>query len=185
VFPGIGLGAILSKSVNITQNMIYASGEALSNALLPQEIADNWLYPDISRIREVSVIVTRKVIRAAQADKMDRELALRNISDEQLDEYIRVRMYDPFREHEKVAHEIEDMTGRKPPAPVAATNGSAPSPAPATTTAPAAETPAAAADAAAPATTKSEAPPNKPLIRSVSQFLRHSLHLGRSSEKAH
>jgi malate dehydrogenase (oxaloacetate-decarboxylating)(NADP+) len=116
---------------------------------------------------------------------MDRELALRNISDEQLDEYIRVRMYDPFREHEKVAHEIEDMTGRKPPAPVAATNGSAPSPAPATTTAPAAETPAAAADAAAPATTKSEAPPNKPLIRSVSQFLRHSLHLGRSSEKAH
>jgi malate dehydrogenase (oxaloacetate-decarboxylating)(NADP+) len=172
--------------------MIYASGEALSNALLPQEIADNWLYPDISRIRDVSVIVTRKVIRAAQADKMDRELALRNISDEQLDEYIRARMYDPFREHEKVAHEIEDMTGRKPPAPVAAADASTPTPAPATTTAAVAETPAAAADAAADATVfpppKSEITPsntNKPLIRSVSQFLRHSLHLGRSSEKAH
>ena len=98
MFPGIGLGAILSKSVNVTQNMIYASAEALSTSLLPQEIADNWLYPDIRRIREVSVIVTRGVIRAAQKDHMDRELALRNISDEELDDYIRTRMYDPFTE---------------------------------------------------------------------------------------
>ena len=78
VFPGIGLGAILSKSVNVTQNMIYASGAALPNALLESEIADNWLYPNISRIREVSVAVTREVIRTAQKDKVDRELSLRN-----------------------------------------------------------------------------------------------------------
>lgn len=95
--------------------MIYASGEAISNALLPQEVADNWLYPDISRIRDVSVIVTRKVIRAAQKDHVDRELALRNISDEQLDDYIRTRMYDPFTEHEKLAHEISDLTGKPQP----------------------------------------------------------------------
>lgn len=123
VFPGIGLGAILSKAVNITQNMIYASGEAISNALLESEIAENWLYPDISRIRDVSVIVTRKVIRAAQQDKMDRELALRNISDEELDEYIRARMYDPFREHEKVQHEIADLTSHLKPAAAPTTAG--------------------------------------------------------------
>lgn len=78
--------------------MIYASAEALSTSLLPEEVADNWLYPNIKRIREVSVIVTRGVIRAAQKDSMDRELALRNISDEELDDYIRTRMYDPFTE---------------------------------------------------------------------------------------
>ena len=89
--------------------MIYASAEALSTSLLPSEIEDNWLYPAINRIRDVSVVVTRGVIRAAQKDGMDRELALRNISDEELDDYIRERMYDPFTEHKKVDHEIEEL----------------------------------------------------------------------------
>lgn len=109
VFPGIGLGAILSKSVSVTQNMIYASAEALSTALTEDELKRNWLYPAIERIRDVSVIVTRGVIRASQQDKVDRELALRNISDEDLDEYIRERMYDPHTEHKKIAGEIEEI----------------------------------------------------------------------------
>ena len=89
--------------------MIYASAESLSTSLTKEEVSDNWLYPDIRRIREVSVIVTRGVIRAAQKDGMDRELALRNLSDEDLDEYIRARMYDPFKEHEKVVEEIKEL----------------------------------------------------------------------------
>ena len=111
VFPGIGLGAILSKAVSVTQGMIYASAEALSEALLPEETAENWLYPDIARIRDVSVVVTRGVIRAAQADKVDRELALRNCSDEEIEEFIRHRMYDPFTEHEKVEEELRELAG--------------------------------------------------------------------------
>jgi malate dehydrogenase (oxaloacetate-decarboxylating)(NADP+) len=103
------MGAILSKAVNVTQNMIYASAESLSTSLLPEEVAENWLYPNINRIRDVSVIVTRGVIRAAQKDGMDRELALRNLSDDELDEYIRARMYDPFHEHEKVGNEIREL----------------------------------------------------------------------------
>ena len=89
--------------------MIYASAESLSTSLTESEIADNWLYPDIRRIREVSVVVTRGVIRAAQKDGMDRELALRNLNDEDLDDYIRARMYDPFKEHEKVGDEIKEL----------------------------------------------------------------------------
>jgi malate dehydrogenase (oxaloacetate-decarboxylating)(NADP+) len=89
--------------------MIYASAEALSTALLPNEIEQNWLYPAIERIRDVSVIVTRGVIRSAQAEKVDRELALRNISDDELDEYIRARMYDPFKEHDRITNEINAL----------------------------------------------------------------------------
>lgn len=111
VFPGIGLGAILSKSVSVTQNMIYASAEALSTSLLPEEREQNWLYPAIDRIRDVSVIVTRGVIRAAQADKVDRELSLRNVSDQQLEEFIRERMYDPYHEGDKVQAEIKELVG--------------------------------------------------------------------------
>ncbi|GAB7323301.1 hypothetical protein MBLNU13_g05775t1 [Cladosporium sp. NU13] len=109
--PGQGnnMCAILSKSVSVTQAMIYASAEALSTSLLPEEVEKNWLYPAIERIRDVSVVVTRGVIRSAQAEKVDRELALRNMTDDQLDDYIRARMYDPFKEHDKITNEINAL----------------------------------------------------------------------------
>jgi malate dehydrogenase (oxaloacetate-decarboxylating)(NADP+) len=98
VFPGIGLGTILSKSVKITDSMIYASGAALSQALTAEEIDNGLLYPDLTRIRQVSVVVTRKVIRAAQEDKVDRETTLRTMNDEALDAWIKARMYEPHSE---------------------------------------------------------------------------------------
>jgi len=109
VFPGIGLGAILSKAVSITQDMIYASAESLSTSLNKQEVADGWLYPDIRRIREVSVIVTRGVIRAAQQNGVDRVPELRDFSDEELDAYIKEKMYDPFNERENVGDEVAQL----------------------------------------------------------------------------
>ncbi|TLD35333.1 putative nadp-dependent malic enzyme [Venturia nashicola] len=115
VFPGIGLGAILSKAVNVTQDMIYASGVSLSESLTPTEKSKGWLYPDIRRIREVSVVVTRGVIRTAQKNGVDRELSLRNLSDDQLDDYIRARMYDPTKETAAYMDEIAQF--------VAHTNG--------------------------------------------------------------
>ena len=115
VFPGIGLGAILSKAVNVTQEMIYASAQSLSTSLNADERAQGWLYPEISRIREVSVDVTRGVIRAAQATKVDRELNLRHLSDEQLSQYIRERMYDPVNERELMLTEMESSSHRAKP----------------------------------------------------------------------
>ena len=109
VFPGIGLAAILSKAVNVTQSMIYASGEALSTSLTPEERSDNWLYPDINRIRDVSVTVTCGVIRAAQKEGVDRELALRSLDDAQLEQYVRTRMYNPFAEGDRVQAEIKEL----------------------------------------------------------------------------
>jgi malate dehydrogenase (oxaloacetate-decarboxylating)(NADP+) len=109
VFPGIGLGAILSKAVSITQDMIYASAESLSTSLNKQEVADGWLYPDIRRIRDVSVVVTRGVIRAAQQNGVDRATELRNLDDEQLDAFIKEKMYDPFNERENVGDEVNQL----------------------------------------------------------------------------
>jgi malate dehydrogenase (oxaloacetate-decarboxylating)(NADP+) len=53
------------------------------------------LYPDITRIRDVSVTVARQVIRQAQKQKIDREKSIRGLSDDQLDAWIKERMYDP------------------------------------------------------------------------------------------
>ncbi|EDN92962.1 hypothetical protein SS1G_08827 [Sclerotinia sclerotiorum 1980 UF-70] len=92
VFPGIGLGSILCKTSCINQEMIYASAEALSTSLTPSEISSGRLYPKLNRIREVSVIVARQVIRAAQQFNFDREPAIRGMNDEQLDEWIKGRI---------------------------------------------------------------------------------------------
>lgn len=109
VFPGIGLGAILSKATSVTQDMIYASAESLSTSLNKQEIADGWLYPDIRRIREVSVVVTRGVIRAAQQNGVDRANELRNLSDEELDAFIVESMYNPFKDGEQLGEEVAQL----------------------------------------------------------------------------
>ncbi|KAJ5151083.1 NADP-dependent malic enzyme [Penicillium canariense] len=106
VFPGIGLGSILSKAVRVTDNMIYASGDAIGAALTAEEIERGLLYPDITRIREVSVVVTRKVMRAAQADGVDRETALRKMTDPELDNWIKAHMYDPHTEVRSLEREV-------------------------------------------------------------------------------
>jgi len=95
VFPGIGLGAILSKSTNISSEMIYTSAVALSTAINQTELDAGMLYPEVTRIREVSVVVAREVIRQAQKQHLDRERAIRDTNDEKLDAWIRARMYDP------------------------------------------------------------------------------------------
>jgi len=109
VFPGIGLGAILSQAVSITQDMIYASAESLAASRNKQEVADGWLYPDIRRIREVSVVVTRGVIRAAQKNGVDRATDLRNLDDAQLDAFIVERMYNPFNERDGAGAEVNKL----------------------------------------------------------------------------
>jgi malate dehydrogenase (oxaloacetate-decarboxylating)(NADP+) len=117
VFPGIGLGTILCKAIQVTDGMIYASGESLSTALTPAEINNACLYPEITRIRDVSVRVARFVIRAAQKDNVDRLPHLRDMSDEQLEEWIRGKMYDPHAETRKMEEEVKEMARGYSPEP--------------------------------------------------------------------
>ncbi|KAL8902979.1 MAG: hypothetical protein Q9207_004238 [Kuettlingeria erythrocarpa] len=118
VFPGIGLGTILSKSTVVTQSMIYASAEALSTALSPSERSQGWLYPEIARIRDVSVIVAMGVIRAAEKAGVDRETRIEGMKDEELEKWVRSKMYDPSEETERVEKEVHSFIEE-----VAATKG--------------------------------------------------------------
>jgi malate dehydrogenase (oxaloacetate-decarboxylating)(NADP+) len=74
---------------------IYTSAVALSKTINQQELSEGRLYPNITRIREVSVTVAREVIRQAQKEQLDRERSIRDLSDAQLDSWIQTRMYDP------------------------------------------------------------------------------------------
>ncbi|GAD99600.1 hypothetical protein ATEG_09669 [Paecilomyces variotii No. 5] len=109
VFPGIGLGTILSKAVEVTDSMIYASGKAVAESLTAEEVDMGLLYPDLTRIRDVSVVVARQVIRAAQESKVDRETGIRDLSDSDLDAWIKARMYQPHGEVQSLEREVGSL----------------------------------------------------------------------------
>ncbi|KIV77309.1 hypothetical protein PV11_09116 [Exophiala sideris] len=106
VFPGIGLGTILCKAVQVTGNMIYASGEALPTMITEEEKELALLYPSITRIRDVSARVALYVIRAAQRDNVDRLHHLREMDDATLEEWIKDKMYDPHKETGELENEV-------------------------------------------------------------------------------
>ena len=82
VFPGIGLGTILSKATTVTQSMIYASATSLSTSLQPSEVSKGWLYPELTRIRDVSVIVAMGVINPAKVAGVDREQSIKGMGND-------------------------------------------------------------------------------------------------------
>ncbi len=53
IFPGIGLGAIVSGTSQVTDNMIAAAAIALADSLTSDELSDGCLMPEISRLWEV------------------------------------------------------------------------------------------------------------------------------------
>ncbi|KAL9639772.1 MAG: hypothetical protein Q9164_000708 [Protoblastenia rupestris] len=109
VFPGIGLGTILSKATIVTQSMIYASALALSKSLTGPEESQGWLYPEIARIRDVSVVVAMGVIRAAEEAGVARETHLKSLDDEELEKWVRAKMYEPHKETARIEDEVRGM----------------------------------------------------------------------------
>ena len=71
---------------------------ALSAAITTTELNNGRLYPVLDNIREVCLIVARKVIRQAQRQDLDGVKSLRELSDDDLDSWIRSKMYDPTKE---------------------------------------------------------------------------------------
>jgi len=95
IFPGLGLGTILSEASKVTDKMILIASESLAKCVTEEEFSRGLLYPDVSRIREVSLHIARDVIRAAQKDGVDGIKELRSISDAELESYIKSKIYNP------------------------------------------------------------------------------------------
>ena len=95
IFPGLGLGAILSRAAAVTDGMVEASALGLADSLTPAERADGLLYPRVERIREISADIALAVIRAAQKAGVDRSPDLRRLSDAEVRAFIKERMWNP------------------------------------------------------------------------------------------
>ncbi|KAK4444127.1 putative mitochondrial NAD-dependent malic enzyme precursor [Podospora aff. communis PSN243] len=96
VFPGIGLGAVLSRSRRVTDKMLVAAtkGVAEMGPALKEGDASAPLLPGVEAVREVSVRVARKVIQAAVEEGVATEEDI-PASNEGLDEWVREQMWEP------------------------------------------------------------------------------------------
>ncbi|KAJ7635027.1 hypothetical protein FB45DRAFT_1056974 [Roridomyces roridus] len=95
IFPGLGLGAILAHASSVTDSMVEASSLGLANSLTREEEEMGLLYPQVSRIREISADITVQVIRAAQAAGVDRYTELRAKNDTELLDFVAGKMWNP------------------------------------------------------------------------------------------
>jgi malate dehydrogenase (oxaloacetate-decarboxylating)(NADP+) len=66
VFPGVGLGVVVSEAKRVTDGMFLAAADALARALGDDDLAQGSVLPPFHRIRELSVAVAAAVAVVAR-----------------------------------------------------------------------------------------------------------------------
>lgn len=101
LFPGIGLGALLSGARTISDGMLQAAAERLASYMKDEEVQKGVLYPSIDCIRDITAEVGSAVVRAAVAEDLAEghgetgAKELSNMSNEETVEYVRASMWYP------------------------------------------------------------------------------------------
>jgi len=65
IFPGVGLGVVLSGARRVTDEMFVASARALARLVRPADLELGRVYPALTRIREVSLEIASAVASVA------------------------------------------------------------------------------------------------------------------------
>ena len=75
IFPGLGLGTIVSGATEVTEGMIGAASKALADSLSEEEIAGRCLMPEVTRLWEICGNVAVQVAERAMRDQVASELS--------------------------------------------------------------------------------------------------------------
>ncbi|KAJ0739899.1 NAD-dependent malic enzyme 59 kDa isoform [Helianthus annuus] len=102
LFPGIGLGALLSGARIVSDAMLQAAAECLASYMTIKEIQKGKFYPSIGSIRSITAEVGAAVLRAAVIEQVaegrgevgPKELA--HMSKEETVEYVTRNMWYPI-----------------------------------------------------------------------------------------
>lgn len=70
IFPGIGLGVVLSRARRVTQRMFAAAARTLAGLVTEQDLAQGRVYPALEKIREVSAHIAAATMRVAAEDRL-------------------------------------------------------------------------------------------------------------------
>lgn len=105
-FPGIGLGAVLSRTRVLPPSLLVAAVKAFANQAPALKDATAGLLPDVTEVRDVSVKIARAVIKEAVKEGLNEEKDIPT-DDAELEEWIREQMWDArYRPLSKVSEEI-------------------------------------------------------------------------------
>jgi malic enzyme len=66
VFPGIGLGALVTEAPEVTDGMFEAAAERLAGAVRAEDLASGSLFPPVPSLRTVTAAVAEAVVGAAR-----------------------------------------------------------------------------------------------------------------------
>lgn len=61
IFPGVGLGAVVSGATRVTDEMFLAAARVLAGEVSEEDLALGRVYPSLARIREVSALIAAEV----------------------------------------------------------------------------------------------------------------------------
>jgi malate dehydrogenase (oxaloacetate-decarboxylating)(NADP+) len=89
IFPGVGLGVVVSRSRHVTNDMFYIAAARLAEQLYPDELESGSLYPVLERVRDVSVEIGIAVAKNAI------ETGLSDEDINTIEEKIRAYVYNP------------------------------------------------------------------------------------------
>lgn len=92
-FPGIGLGAVLSRTKLLTPSLIVAAVRALAAKSPISNGTGSGLLPDVTDVREISVQIAKNVIQQAVKEDLAQEKDIPT-EDADLEEWIREQMWD-------------------------------------------------------------------------------------------
>ncbi|TXG61979.1 hypothetical protein EZV62_013342 [Acer yangbiense] len=91
IFPGLGLGLIMSGAIRVREEMLLAASEALAEQVTQENFDNGLIYPPFANIRKISAHIAAKV--AAKAYELG--LASRLPQPEDLVSYAESCMYSP------------------------------------------------------------------------------------------
>jgi len=94
IFPGVGLGVIVSQSRVVTDEMFLAAAHSLANQVTDSDLERGRVYPALSLIRQVSALIARDVAKMAY----DNRFTDRKPPDDILAD-IHEHMYQPIYPH--------------------------------------------------------------------------------------
>ncbi|KAH0646522.1 hypothetical protein KY284_034406 [Solanum tuberosum] len=101
LFPGIGLGTLLSGSRIVSDGMLQAAAECLAAYITEEEVLKGIIYPSISRIRDITKEVAAAVVKEAIEEDLAegyREMdsrELRKLDEAQISEFVENNMWSP------------------------------------------------------------------------------------------
>jgi malic enzyme len=90
IFPGVGLGILVSEATEVTEAMFAAAAKALADAVKPSDLAAGALFPSTSEIRHVSASVAAAVVKVARDSGLGKA-----IPDAEIPKVVAASMWDP------------------------------------------------------------------------------------------